>query len=217
MQALRRTTILLADNHTMICDLLRKMLEPEFEVIAHVEDGHALIKAAVERKPDLVLAEVEMPLLNDLDATRVLKKLMPRLKVIFLTMNPDPIVASEALKIGASGYLLKNSEGEAQLLKAVRSAVRGTSYVTPQIRQAMEERFIRDPKSLRLHTPLSDRQRDVLQMLVGGRRGKEVAEVLHITHRTVRYHKHMIMEEFGINTYAELVQFAVKHSILPPM
>lgn len=210
---MKRTSILLADDHSMICEGIKKMLEPEFEVIACVKDGHALVKAAAELKPDLVLVDVGMPLLNGLDAVRGLKKLTPRVKVIFLTMNSDPDIASEAMKIGASGYLLKNSEGN-ELLKAVRDAVRGTSYVTPQIRDAMEESFVRDPRSLGRPRQLSDRQREVLQMLAEGRRMQEVADILHISRRTVRFHKHQIMEELGIKTNAELVQYAVKHSIV---
>lgn len=213
---MKRSTILVADDHTMICEGLKRMLEPEFEVIACVKDGHALVKTAVELKPDLVLVDVGMPLLNGLDATRELKKLMPRVKVIFLTMNPDPDIASEALKLGASGYLLKNSQGE-ELLKAVRDAGRGSSYITQQIKKAMEESFVRDPRALGRPKDLSDRQREVLQMLAEGRRMQEVADVLHISRRTVRFHKHQIMEELGIKTNAELVQYAVRHSIVSSM
>lgn len=210
---MRRTSILLADDHTMTCEGLKRMLEPEFEVIACVKDGLALVKTATELKPDLVLVDVGMPLLNGLDAARELKKLMPRVKVIFLTMNPDPDVASEALKMGASGYLLKNSEGE-ELSIAVHHALHGTSYVTPQIRNAMEESFVRNPMALGRPKRLSDRQREVLQMLAEGRQMREVADILHISLRTVRFHKHQIMEELGIKNNAELVQYAVKHSIV---
>jgi DNA-binding NarL/FixJ family response regulator len=166
-------------------------------------------------KPDLVLVDVGMPLLNGLDAGRELKKLLPRVKIIFLTMNPDTDVASEALRIGASGYLLKNSKGE-ELLQAIHNAVRGTSYVTPQIKHAMEESFIRDPRSLTRPKHLSDRQREVLQMLAEGRSMKEIASILQISHRTVRFHKYRIMEELGITTNSEIVQYAIKHAIIPP-
>ena len=210
---MRRTTILLADDHTMIRDGLRKLLEPEYEVVGCVGDGRALVKSVQDLKPDLVLVDVGMPLLNGLDAGREVKKLAPRVKLIFLTMNPDPEVASEALRIGASGYLLKNSPGE-ELLQAVHNAVRGTSFVTPQISHAIEQRFIHDPKSLNKPRQLSDRQREVLQMLAEGRSMKEIAYVLEISHRTVRFHKYRIMEELGITTNAELVQYAIKHAII---
>ena len=210
---MRRTTILLADDHTMIRDGLRKLLEPEYEVVGCVGDGRALVKSVQDLKPDLVLVDVGMPLLNGLDAGREVKKLAPRVKLIFLTMNPDPEVASEALRIGASGYLLKNSPGE-ELLQAVHNAVRGTSFVTPQISHAIEQRFIHAPKSLYNPRQLSDRQREVLQMLAEGRSMKEIAYVLEISHRTVRFHKYRIMEELGITTNAELVQYAIKHAII---
>jgi DNA-binding NarL/FixJ family response regulator len=211
---MRRTTILLADDHTMFCAALQKLLEPELEVIGCVKDGRALIKMATDLKPDLVLVDVGMPLLNGLDAGRELKKLLPRVKLIFLTMNPDPHVASEALRIGASGYLLKDSEGE-ELLKAIHNVARGSSYITPQISRAIEQNFIRDPKSLSRPRHLSDRQREVLQMLAEGRTMKEIAYILQIAHRTVRFHKSQIMEELGITTNSELVQYAIKYSIIP--
>ena len=212
---MRRTTILLADDHTMFCAGMQKLLEPAFEVIGCVQDGHTLIKTAVEKNPDLVLLDVGMPLLNGLDAGRELKKLMPRVKLIFLTMNPDVEIACEAFRIGASGYLLKNSPGE-ELLEAVHNVIRGTSYVTPQISHAMEERFIRDPTSLNCPKVLTDRQREVLQMLAEGLSMKEIAYILQISRRTVRFHKYKIMEELGIKTNSELVQYAIKHSVISP-
>ena len=212
---MKRTTILLADDHTMFSAALRKLLEPLYEVVGCVEDGRSLLKTAVELKPDLVLLDVGMPLLNGLDAGRELKKLLPRVKLIFLTMNPDAEIASEALRIGASGYLLKNSRSE-ELLQAVHNAVSGISYITPQISRAMEESFIRDPKSLNRPKHLSDRQREVLQMLAEGKSMKEIAYILHISHRTVRFHKYRIMEELGLATNSEIVQYAIRHSIIQP-
>ena len=210
-----RIRILLADDHTMICAGFRKLLEPEYEVVGAVGDGRALLKAAEELKPDVVLVDVGMPLLNGLDAARRLKQLMPKVKLIFLTMNPDSDIASEALQIGASGYLLKNSHGD-ELLKAVRDVVRGLSYVTPQIRQAMEERFIRDPKTASRKKHLTPRHREIVQMLAEGRSAKEIASILDISIRTVRFHKYEIMKELELGSNAELVQYAIKHSLIPP-
>jgi len=212
---MKRFRILLADDHTMMCAGLRKLLEPEYEVIGSVADGRALLKAASELKPDLVLVDVGMPLLNGLDAAHELRKFMPRVKLIFLTMNTDPDLAAEALRMGASGYLLKNSE-DGELLQAVRDALRGMSFITPQIAKAMEEKYLRDPRSLERPRQLSDRQREVLQMLAEGRSAKEIAYVLQISLRTVHFHKYRIMEELGIKTNSELVQYAIKHAIIPP-
>jgi DNA-binding NarL/FixJ family response regulator len=213
---MKRTTILLADDHSLFSAGLQKLLLPDYEVVGRVGDGRALVKMALDLKPDLALVDVGMPLLNGLDAWREMRTRLPRLKIVFLTMNPDPIVANEALRLGASGYLLKNSE-EGELLRAVRDALRGTTYVTPQIRHAMEEIFIRDPKLLSQPKDLSDRQREVLQMLAEGRSMKEIAYTLDISHRTVRYHKYRIMEDLGIKTNSELVQYAIKRAIISPL
>jgi DNA-binding NarL/FixJ family response regulator len=211
---MKRITILIADDHALFSGALQTLLEPEYEVIGCVRDGLALVRTAADLKPDLVLIDVGMPMLNGVDAGRELKKLMPRMKLIFMTMNPDPQIASEAFRIGASGYLLKDSEPE-ELLEAVHKAIQGASYMTPQIRQAIEQRFIQDPRSLSRPTRLTDRQIEVLQMLAEGRRLQEIADILQISKRTVRFHKARIMEELAITTNAELVQYAIKHSILP--
>ena len=161
---MRRTRILLADDHMMIGAAFQKLLEPQYEVVGCVGDGRALLKAAADLRPDLVLLDVGMPLLNGLDAGRELKKLTPSVKLIFLTMNPDPDVASEAFRIGASGYVLKTSQKD-ELLEAVHNAAKGISYVTPQVRHAIEQKFIRDPKSLGRPKDLTDRQVETLQLL----------------------------------------------------
>lgn len=208
-----RTRILLADDHTMICAGFQKLLEPFYEVVGSVADGHALLKAADELKPDVVLLDIGMPLLNGLDAARALKRLMPHVKLIFLTMNADSDVASEAFRAGASAYLLKNSQ-PSELLQAVHNVVRGISYVTPQVSQAMEASFIRDPQALNRPKHLSQRQREVLQMLAEGRSLGEVASLLRITHRTARFHKARIMEELEVTSISDLVKYAIKHGMI---
>ncbi len=208
-----RTRILLADDHTMMVAGLQALLESHYEVVGCVADGRALLKAAVRLKPDVVLLDVAMPLLNGLDAARELKKILPGIKLIFLTMNADSDLASEALRIGASAYLLKTSH-PSELLQAIHNAVRGMSYVTPQISRAIEQTFIRDPKAVNRPRELSDRQREVLQMLAEGRSLKEIAFILQITHRTVRFHKARIMTELGITSNSELVKYAINHGVI---
>lgn len=212
---MKKVRILLADDHAMICAGFQKLLEPEFEVVGSVGDGRALLHATSELKPDLVLVDVGMPLLNGLDAGRELKRSFPGTKIIFLTMNHDPDVASEALRIGASGYLLKTSQGD-ELRRAINNAMKGISYVTPQIGDALERSFIRDPNSLSRRKQLTDRQREILQMLSEGQSMKEIASILHISPRTVRFHKYRIMEEHNLKSTAELVQFAIKNAIIFP-
>ncbi len=208
-----RIRILLADDHTMIAAGLQKLLEPHYEVVGSVTDGRALLKAAAKLKPDVVLLDIAMPLLNGLDAARELKKTMPGVKLIFLTMNADPDIASEAFRIGATAYLLKTSQ-PSELLQAIHDVVRGISYVTPQISRALEETFLRDPKALNRPRELTGRQREVLQMLAEGRSLKEIAYLLQITHRTARFHKARIMAELDITTTSELVKYAINHGII---
>jgi len=210
---MKRVRILLADDHSMVSAGFQKLLEPEYEVVGVVEDGRAALKAAAELEPDMAILDVGMPLLNGLDAGRRLKSLMPKVRLIYLTMNSDPDFAKEALEIGASAYLLKNSL-PSELLHAVREVVKGKSYITPQITQALDEAFIRDPREVSRPKHLTSRQREILQMLAEGRSMKEIAKILNITHRTVRFHKAQIMEELGIHSHMELLQYAIKHGMV---
>jgi DNA-binding NarL/FixJ family response regulator len=207
-----RTRILLADDHTLFCNLLRELLEPEFEVVGSVADGHALLKAISSTHPDVVLIDIGMPTLNGLDAGRRLKAEYPQIKLIYLTMNNNVEYAREAMRSGASGFVLKNTQSS-ELLRAIRGALRGTSYVAPEIRQAMTEILVRDPKALDRPQHLTDRQREVLQMLAEGRTLHEISHLLKISYRTVRFHKVRIMEELGTSRNADLVRYAMKHGI----
>jgi DNA-binding NarL/FixJ family response regulator len=210
----KRTTILVADDHTIVCDAITKMLAPDYEIVGLAGDGRALIRTALKLKPDVVLADLGMPLLNGLDAARELKKMMPGIKIIIMTMNPDSDIAREALQIGVSGYVLKTS-GAGELLKAVSNVAHGIPYIGSQIRRAMEENLERDPAFVnRRPRQLSERQREVLQLLAEGRPMKEIASILNISLRTVRFHKYKVMSDLGIKTNAELVQYAIKHSVI---
>jgi DNA-binding NarL/FixJ family response regulator len=208
-----RVRILLADDHTLFSSLLRELLEPEYEVVGSVTDGHKLLDAAETLRPDIVLVDIGMPSLNGLDAGRRLKEANPKVKLIYLTMNNNVEYAREALRAGASAFVLKNSQ-TSHLLQAIRGALRGVSYVAPEIRQAMSDIFIRDPKALRRPQHLTDRQREVLQMLAEGRSLRDIATALQISYRTVRFHKVRIIEELGISKNAELVKYAMNHGLI---
>jgi DNA-binding NarL/FixJ family response regulator len=210
---MKRVRILLADDHTLICSAFEKLLEPHYEIAGSVGDGRALLKAAAELRPDVVLLDITMPLLNGLDAGRELKKMMPAVKLIYLTMNADSDFAVEALRAGASAYVLKNSESS-ELLQAINDALKGISFVSPQIRKAIEETFIRDPRAVARPKHLTDRQVEVLQMLAEGRTMQQIADILQITRRTVRFHKSRIMEELEITTNSQLVQYAMMHRMI---
>ncbi len=208
--------ILLADDHTMFCSLLRTLLEPTYEVVGSVGDGQELLASAAALSPDLALIDIGMPSLNGLEAGRRLKQRMPHVRIIYLTMNANAALANEALRAGASGYVLKNSQ-TSELLGAICDALQGRSHVDPKIKRELEDHFVRDPKWSSNSEHLTDRQREVLQMLTEGRSIKEVAYALHITERTVRFHKTRVMGELGIKTNAELVQYAMKHAIISPV
>ena len=210
---MRLPRIILADDHTLFVEALRKLAAPHVEVVATVGDGRALLETAQALKPDIVVIDVGMPLLNGLDAGRELKKRLPNVKLIFLTMNEDPDLAVEAMKSGASGYLLKTSAGS-ELFSAIREALRGKSYLTPQIARAMQESFIRDPQGAKCQKLLTPRQREVLQLLAEGKPMKIVADILRIAPRTVAFHKYRVMQDLGLKSNAELIQFAIKNRLI---
>ena len=209
-----RRRVLLADDHTLVLKAFEKLLEPEHAVVGTVCDGRALLAAAAELKPDVIVLDIAMPLLNGLDAARQLKKTMPAIKLIFLTMNEDPDLAREAFRLGASGYLLKTSAAS-ELSKAINEALSGRSYVTPHITQGMVESFIRRSDDDRDAPQLTNRQREVLQLLAEGRTMKEAAKILNITPRTVSFHKYRMMEQLHLKTNADLIQFAIRENIVP--
>jgi len=206
-----RARILLADDHRMLRELFAKLLEPHFDVVGQVGDGRSLLSAAQELTPDVVVLDIGMPWLNGLDAARQLKRAMPRVKIIFLTMNEDSELAAEALRIGASGYLLKNS-ASSELIQAIQEALLGRTYVTPLAAQGLVEAVVHErPDRVAAGSP---RQREVLQLLAEGHTMKEIARILDITPRTVAFHKYALMKELGIESSAELVRFAVKQHVV---
>ena len=208
-----RTRVLLADDHTLITAALRKLLEGEFEVVGSVEDGRALLNAAIDLRADVVVLDIGLPLLNGLDAGQQLRERHPGIKIVYLTQNRDPNLAVEAFRRKASGYLLKNSAAS-ELSLAIREAVRGRSYVSPLIAKGMMECMLNRGPGAEGLPGLTPRQREVLQLLAEGKSMKEVAAILNITTRTVEFHKYRVMELLSLKTNAELVQYAVRQGIV---
>lgn len=209
-----RPHVLIADDHTLVVEAFKKLLEPNFEVVGTVSNGRDLLEVAPKLKPDVVLLDLGMPLLNGQDAGERLKALLPKAKVIVLTMNEDSEIAAAAIEKWASGFLLKNSAGT-ELTHAIKEVLKGKSYVTPRIAQKLFDRFVRDPRTE--HTKhLTSRQREVLQLLAEGRTMKEAADVLHVTPRTIAFHKYKIMDEFGLKTNSDLLRFAIKERLITP-
>ena len=209
----RRPRILLADDHTMLLDAFRRLLEPRCEIVGTACDGHALVDLAASTRPDVIILDISMPRLNGMDACAQLRRKMPGAKLVFLTMNEDPDFAAEAISLGASGYLLKSS-ASAELFTAIEQALAGKTYITPLLTKGVPLGvFLRQVKKPGVEK-LTERQREVLQLLAEGRAMKEVADLLHVTTRTVAFHKYTIMEHLGLKTSAELVQYALEHGML---
>ena len=204
--------ILIADDHTLVAEAFKTLLEPEYHVVQLVADGRSLLEAAKELKPDLVLLDLGMPILNGMDAGRELKKLLPRTKLLIVTMNEDADVASKALRKWASGYLLKKSAG-VELKKAVSEVLNGQTYVTPSIAQKLVDEALHEPRRERAKE-LTQRQCQVLQLLAEGHSMKEAAAILDIAVRTIAFHKYRIMGDFGLKTNADLVRFAIREHII---
>jgi DNA-binding NarL/FixJ family response regulator len=208
--------VLLADDHAIVVEGLRRVLEPDFEVVGVVADGLALVKAAEKIRPDVIVVDVSMPHLNGIDAARQIRATNQRTKIVFLSMHPDVVYASEALQAGGSAYVLKSSAG-VEILTAIRETLRGGTFVTPAIdKGTLDAQIRRDQRSPDVLRTLSPRRREVLQMVAEGRTTKEIAEILQISPRTVEFHRYRAMESLGLHTVAELVQYAIKHRMVSP-
>lgn len=211
---MKRTRVILADDHTLMLEALKNLLEPEFEVVGIFADGLALVEGAPDLNPNVIVLDIGMPNMNGLLAGQRLKQLMPSVKLIYLTMNHDPDVAAEAFRLGASGYLVKNSAAS-ELVRALRDVVRGGSYVTPLMTKDMVGSFIQNFKHMKEPHHLTLRQKEVLQLLAEGRSMKEAAFILNVSPRTVAFHKYTMMEHLHLRSSAELIQYAMKNSVMP--
>ena len=208
MKPLRR--VLLADDHAIVLEGLRRVLEPDFEIVGEVADGRALVAAAATLRPEIIVTDISMPLLNGIEAARQIRKINRRVKIIFLTMHPDVTYAAEALGAGGSAYVLKSSAG-AELLEAIGVALSGGKYVTPAIdREVVRAEVQRTGRRDDLPGELTPRQREVLQLLAEGKSLKEVAAGLKISIKTAEFHKYRIMKQIGVRTNAEMTKYAVK-------
>jgi DNA-binding NarL/FixJ family response regulator len=212
---MKRARILLADDHNLMAEALQHLLQTEFDVVGTVSDGRALLQAAATLKPELVVVDIGMPLLNGLDAGEQLKALHPDIKVIYLTQNREPRYAVEAFRRKASGYLLKDSAAS-ELTTAIREALNGRTYVSSLIAKDMLNSVFSPDAEDSTFRKLSPREREVLQLLAEGKSMKEVAAVLEISPRTVEFHKYKIMEALGVKTNAELVQHAIRQGLIVP-
>jgi DNA-binding NarL/FixJ family response regulator len=211
---MNRSRILIADDHTLVAELCKRLLEPEFDVIGMVSDGRELVRVAGELKPDVIVIDIAMPILNGLDAGRQVKRMLPNVKLVYLTMNPDTDVAAEAFTRGACGYLLKTCAATEMVL-AVRDVLRGKTYVSKSLSRDKIDCFRWEHKELvNEQDRLTDRQREVLQLLAEGKVMKEISSVLDMSTRTVAYHKYRIMDLLGATSNADLVKYAVRNHLV---
>ena len=214
MSSERRPRVLLADDHLLVAEALTSLLTPEFDLVGVVEDGRALLEAAGNLQPDVIVADVTMPHLNGIDALAQLRQGGDHTPVVFLTMHRDVTFARRALDAGASGFVLKHS-ASVELVAAIRAALQGKTYLTPQLAGEVLEAIKEGPDGA--GDPLGSltpRQREVLQLLAEGSSAKEIGASLGISTRTVEFHKYQMMETLGIHTSAEMIHFAIKHGLV---
>lgn len=205
--------VLLADDHVLLLEAFRRLLEPEFDVVGSVGDGAQLLDAAVRLVPDVIVTDVSMPRMGGLEAALRLREILPSARIVFLTVNEDAQLAAEAFRMGASGWVLKSSTAT-ELVEAVRSALKKRRYLTPLIARGEIDALPAPPAGGTDRDHLTPREREVLQLLAEGKAMKEVAAILGITARTVAFHKYRMMESLGIRSSAELVRFAVRSRIV---
>ena len=211
---MKRPRVLMADDHRMVAEGLKKLLDPEFELVGVVEDGLALIEAAKRLHPDIIIADISMPGLNGLEAIPKINRECPYVKVVTLTMHREVAYARRALDAGASAFVLKHSAPE-ELLTAIRAALAGKIYITPAVAGELLQEMRQDPEAARDPlTALTPRQREVLQLFAEGRSAKEIASMLSISARTAEFHKYKLMETLGLQNNSELTRFAIKHGIV---
>lgn len=209
-----RPRLLLADDHVVFLEGLKKILEPEFELVGEVRDGRSLVEAAKKHRPDVVVADISMPHLNGIEAARALREAGLHSKIVLLTMHDEVVYATEAFRAGVSGYVLKNSPSS-DILTAIREALQGNMYVAPSIAKEVFELLSATPRQGAEEAPkLTVRQLEVLQLIVKGLSAKKIAHHLDISQRTAEHHKYKMMDHLGIKTTAELIQYAVKNDLV---
>ena len=206
--------VLLADDHTLVLDGYRKILEGACNIVGAAEDGRTLLKMAQQLKPDLVTLDISMPHLNGIDAARKLRKDLPDIRIIFVTMHADQAYVTEAFKAGAKGYLLKRSAGS-ELVQAIQAVMSGHNYITPLIAKGLVESAVTGRKpAIAPSERLTPRQREVLQLVAEGNTVKEIAVALEISPKTVEFHKTQLMEQLDLHTTADLTRYAMTHGLI---
>lgn len=207
---MKKPTVILADDHTLVLEGFRRLLETHCELLATVGDGQALLKAVAQQRPDIVILDISMPVMNGIEAARALQAQFPSTKLLFVTMHADPAYIRAAFQAGASGYILKQSLGD-ELTQALQTVLRGHTYVTPLIAKDVVDGMLNNDK--RPLAELTARQQEVLQLIVDGLSAKDIAGKLNISHRTVEFHKAQLMQQLNLHSTVELIKFALANGL----
>jgi DNA-binding NarL/FixJ family response regulator len=213
MNRTQRARVLIADFHTLVAQAYKSVLEPEFEVVGIVNDGRALLTAAAELKPDVIILEIALPLLNGLDAGEQMKEKLPATHLVYVSTSAQPETAAEAFRRGASAYLSKAAAVQ-ELVAATREVRRGVSYLSPLITKGTIQFLLHRDKVIEIDKHLTLRQREILQLLAEGMSMKEVAYTLNLKPGTIAFHKYRIMSILGVKTNTELLQHAIKQHLI---
>lgn len=209
---MNRPRILLADDHMLLLDGLRNLLERHYDLVGTVQDGQAVVSAAQRLRPDLVLMDVAMPVLNGLQAGQRLREQQPKIKLLYVSMYGDPPYVEEAMRLGASGYVLKRS-GWSELSRAIEAALAGKQYVSSELSAGKEEPPILPPAVSESGRALTDRQRQILKLVAAGYTAREIGRMLHITSKTVEFHKGRLMRQLQLQSTVELARYALTHGL----
>lgn len=208
---MKKPTVILADDHTLVLEGFRRLLEAQCELLSTVGDGQALLKAVAQQPPDIVILDISMPVMNGIEAARALKSQFPSVKLLFVTMHADPAYIRAAFQAGASGYILKQSLGD-ELTQALHAVLRGHTYLTPLIAKEVVDGMLNgDSRPL---AELTARQQEVLQLIVDGLSAKDIAGKLNISHRTVEFHKAQLMQQLNLHSTVELIKFAMTNGLV---
>lgn len=208
---MKKPTVILADDHTLVLEGFRRLLETHCELLATVGDGQDLLQAAAQHRPDIVILDISMPVMNGIEAARTLKAKFPSMKLVFVTMHADPAYLRAAFQAGASGYILKQSLSD-ELTQALHTVLRGQTYVTPLIAKDVVDGVLGNDKQPLIE--LTARQQEVLQLIVDGLSAKDIAAKLSISHRTVEFHKAQLMQQLDLHSSVELIKFALTNGLV---
>lgn len=210
-----KTRILLGDDHALILDGIRAVLQVQYDVVGQVQDGRALVEAAERLKPDVVILDISMPLLNGFESARQIKAARPATRLIFLSQHLNPAYLRQALKLGASGYVLKSGASE-ELQQAISAVRSGKTYITPAFGQDVIDRlWSRSGEVNNQSEDLTDRQREILKLIIDGKGNKEIAGIIHVSVKTVEFHRARLMTRLGVHTVAELTKVALQQGLIP--